>query len=42
MNTILSGSHLAQIIAIGVVVLIAWGILIWARWKHRHASEDME
>ena len=27
--------HLGQVIAIVVVVLIALGILIWARWERR-------
>jgi hypothetical protein len=39
---ILGGRHLAQIIAIAVVVLIGSGIFIWASWKHRHESEEME
>jgi hypothetical protein len=33
--------HLGQIIAIAVVVLIASGILIWARWRRR-PPDDME
>jgi uncharacterized membrane protein len=31
--------HLGQIIAIAVVVLIASGILIWARWRRRPPDE---
>jgi hypothetical protein len=33
--------HLGQIIAIVVVVLIASGILIWARWRRR-PPDDIE
>ena len=31
--------HLGQIIAIAVVVLIASGILIWARWRRRRPDD---
>ena len=31
--------HLGQIIAIAVVVLIASGILIWARWRRRRRDD---
>jgi|307.fasta_scaffold84381_1 hypothetical protein len=33
--------HLGQVIAIAVVVLIASGILIWARWRRR-PLDDVE
>ena len=33
--------HLGQIIAIALLVLIASGILIWARWRRR-PPDDIE
>jgi hypothetical protein len=33
--------HLGQIIAIAVVVLIALGILIWARLERRRQRDDI-
>jgi hypothetical protein len=38
---IFGGRHLAQVIAIAVVVLIGLGVLIWASWKDRR-PDDIE
>ena len=34
--------HLGQLIAIGVVVLIGLGILMWASWQRRRQRHDIE
>jgi hypothetical protein len=35
---ILGERRLGQVIAIGLVVLIALGILMWARWERRRSQ----